>query len=207
MSNALSHRTLPARGAAAILVKKGQSIKVINTFGKQVVDFFAFGVEFPNEHLSMVHTRSMNSKLYAKQGDQLYSSRRRTMFTFVEDTSPGVHDMVWAPCDRERYRMLGCEGYHDNCSDNLHRILSENFPAQAIRDSWTPDPLNLFMNVPIAADGGLSITEPVSSAGQFVLLRAEMDVVVAMSACPQDMVPTNGKGPTSCEFQIVKEEA
>jgi uncharacterized protein YcgI (DUF1989 family) len=115
---------IPARKAVAFQAKTGQEVKVVNTHGKQVIDFWAFNPSDPQDFLSMVHTRTVLSKVALAKGDSLYSTRRKPMLTLVEDTTRGVHDMLWAACDKERYRMLGHEGYHDNCADNLHKVSS-----------------------------------------------------------------------------------
>jgi len=96
---------------------------------------------------------------------------------------------------------LGCKEYHDNCTDNLHAALR----AIGLRSPETPSPLNLWMNIPVAADGATAWGEPLSKPGDYVMLRAEMDVVVAMSACPQDMLPINGRGmkPTEAHYRVV----
>ena len=121
------------------------------------------------------------------------------MLTLVEDTTPGIHDTLIAACDKERYEGLGVEGYHDNCSDNLHKALEGvglgGYP-------FTPSPLNLFMNIPVKGDGTLSFEPPVTSKGQFVAFRAEMDLIVAFSACPQDVLKINDQMPTEAHFTV-----
>jgi uncharacterized protein YcgI (DUF1989 family) len=134
---------LPARKSAACLVQVGQEIKVINTHGKQVVDLWAFKPKEPNDFLSMVHTRTALGKVSIAKGDILYSTRRKPILVLTEDTTMGVHDMIWSACDAERYRMQGFDGYHDNCHDNMHKALNESFPNCHIADDWVPDPLNL----------------------------------------------------------------
>src|ERR1700709_587678 len=104
---------LLARKAAAVRVHKGQEIKVINTYGKQVVDFWAFNPNDPHDFLSMVHTRTILLAVSLSKGDKLYSTRRKPILTLAEDTSKGVHDIIWSACDAERYHMQGFEGYHD----------------------------------------------------------------------------------------------
>lgn len=113
---------IPARKAAAFLAKKGQDITIVNTFGKQVVDFWAFNPSDPNDFLSMVHTRTILLKVGVAKGDKLYSTRRKPILTMVEDTTKGVHDIIWSACDAERYHMQGYDGYHDNCTDNMHKV-------------------------------------------------------------------------------------
>lgn len=115
---------IPARKAVAISLRSGQSLKVTNTYGKQVVDFWAFDPADTNGYLSMIHTRTILGKISLSTSDKLYSTRRQPLLTVTEDTTPCIHDMLWAACDAERYRMMGYDGYHDNCTDNLHQVSS-----------------------------------------------------------------------------------
>lgn len=179
---------IPAREARAVVVRAGQSLTIVNTHGSQVCDFWAFNALDRNEFLSMPHQHAVSSGVRLRQGDALVSNARRPLMTLVEDTSPGVHDTVVAACDVHRYRQLGAHGYHDNCTDNLKQALL----AIGRHPSGVPAPLNIWMNTPVAADGSISWLAPVSSKGDRFVLRAEMDVVAVMSACPQDMVPING---------------
>ncbi len=192
---------IPARRGKAAPVQSGQYIKVVNTHGEQVVDTWAFNAVDLDECLSMEATRATILKLRPTVGDLLYSNNRRAMLTLVEDTSPGVHDTLMAACDNYRYGLLGCSEYHDNCSDNLHAALSE----LGLEAPKTPSPLNLFMNIPWTGEGALSFEAPVTSPGDYVVLRAEMDLVVAFSACPQDILPINGRlgKPVEAHFQVL----
>ena len=197
--------TIPARGGKAAFVEAGQRIRVINTHGQQVVDTWAFRRDELTEFMSMEHSRTFLSRIMARVGDSMVTNHRRPILTLVEDTtvegdSAGIHDTLLAACDRYRYELLGCEGYHDNCTDNLAAALAE----LGLTLPETPSPWNLFMNIPVASDGTVSFQAPVSRPGDSVTLRAEMDCVVAFSACPQDIVPINGVDciPTEAHLQI-----
>lgn len=120
-----SPSTLKARTATAFSIKAGQTVTIVNTHGKQVVDFWAFNPSSSRDHLSMVHTRTILLKVAVAKGDILYSTRRKPMLMLVEDTTKGVHDILWSACDAERYRMQGYDGYHDNCSDNMHQVCAQ----------------------------------------------------------------------------------
>jgi len=181
--------TIPARRGMAARVAAGQRIRVINTHGSQVVDTWAFSARDATEWMSMEASRAWFLRLAAAVGDTFVTNQRRPILTLVEDTSGGAHDTLIAPCDAPRYRLLGVEGHHDNCRDNLHAALG----ALGITVPATPSPLNLFMNIPWTADGRLAWGEPVSTPGSYVTFRAEMDLVVAFSACPQDILPINGR--------------
>ena len=192
--------TIPARRGKAARARQGQHVRVVNTHGSQVVDTWAFVAGDLAEFMSMEHTRANLEKLVPAVGDALLTNRRRPILTLVEDTSGGVHDTLIAACDRWRYELLGARGYHDNCTDNLAAALAE----LGLAPPETPSPLNLFMNIPWTAEGRLSFEPPVSTPGSHVVLRAEVDCIVVFSACPQDMVPINGRDcrPTEAHFAI-----
>ena len=192
--------TIPARRGMAARVAAGQRIRVINTHGSQVVDTWAFSARDASEWMSMEASRAWFLRLAAAVGDTFVTNQRRPILTLVEDTSGGAHDTLIAPCDAPRYRLLGVEGHHDNCRDNLHAALAD----LGITVPATPSPLNLFMNIPWTADGRLAWGEPVSTPGSHVMFRAEMDLVVAFSACPQDILPINGRTgqTTEAHFRI-----
>src|SRR2546430_485590 len=193
--------TIPARGGKAAQASAGQHIKVVNTHGTQVVDAWAFNARDLTEWMSMEASRASFMKLAAAVGDTFVTNQRKPILTLVEDTSRCAHDTLMAPCDRWRYGLLGVEGYHDNCRDNLHSALANL--GVVIRA--TPPSLNLFMNIPWTPDGQLAWGEPVSSPGGYVVFRAEMDLVVALSACPQDILPINGRTgrTTEAHFAII----
>ena len=192
---------IPARRGKATLVSKGQSVKVINTHGQQVVDTWAFRRDDPAEFMSMEHSRTSLGRIMPVVGQSMVTNRRRPILTLVEDTSGGIHDTLLAACDLYRYELLGCEGYHDNCTDNLEAALGE----LGLTPPETPSPWNLFMNIPVAPDGSVSFEPPVSKPGDHVTLRAEMDCIVVFSACPQDMIPINEVDcvPTESHFEVI----
>lgn len=193
--------TIPARLGKAITLNQGHSVWVINTHGQQVVDTWAFRRDDLTEFMSMEHSRTSTGRIIPKVGQSMTTNRRRPILSLVEDTSGGIHDTLLAACDRYRYELLGCVGYHDNCTDNLAAALAE----LGLTPPETPSPWNLFMNIPVAPDGSVSFEPPVSRPGDHLSLRAEMDCIVVFSACPQDMVPINGVDcvPTEAHFQVI----
>ena len=192
---------IPARKGKAARVRKGQTVKVINTKGQQVVDTWAFNADDLREFMSMEHSRVSLGGIIPKVGGVLVTNKRRPILTVVEDTSGGIHDTLLAACDRYRYEGLGCTEYHDNCTDNLAGGLKE----LGLTPPETPAPLNLFMNIPVLEDNAIDYLPPVSTPGSYIALRAELDCIVAFSACPQDMVPVNGVGmrPTEAHFEVI----
>ena len=191
---------VPPRCGVAVRVAAGRSIRVINTHGTQVCDFWALCDGAPHEFLSMAHCHTETGGIMPAVGDVMVSNRRRPMLTITSDDSPGVHDTVIASCDWPRYQVLGCTEYHDNCADNFRMALMAIGEAAA----HVPDPFNLWMNIPVSPQGRISWEAPVSSAGHSIVMRAETDVIAVMSACPQDLTPVNGDGlaPTELHFRI-----
>jgi uncharacterized protein YcgI (DUF1989 family) len=192
---------IPARSGRAVAVARGARIEVINTHGTQVIDFWALRQGELSEHLSMEHTRVAIGRLVPRVGDTLVSSQRRALLTVLADTSPGVHDTLMASCDAERYRQLGFDGRHDNCRDNFAAALAE----LGLAAPPLPAPLNLFMNVPWAPDGSLRFEPPSSGPGDLIRFRADADLIVVMSACPQDLTPVNGAAqrPVEGHFRVL----
>jgi len=192
---------IPARRGKAVRLRRGQTIRVVNTAGQQVVDTWAFCAGDIAEFMSMEHSRVAIGRIIPGIGDTLVTNRRQPILTLTEDSSGGIHDTLFAACDRWRYEGLGCTGYHDNCTDNLAAALAE----LGLTPPETPSPLNLFMNIPVVDGNRVEIHPPVSTPGSHVSLCAEVDCIVAFSACPQDIVPINGLAlrPTEAHFEVL----
>ena len=191
---------IPARRGKAARVARGQTATVINTHGKQVVDTWAFNATALGEFMSMEHSRAGMLHLIPRVGDTLLTNVRRPILTLIEDTAGNVHDTLMAACDRTRYEGLGCTAYHDNCQDNLFAGMAE----LGLTPPEVPSPLNLFMNIPWTQAGDIAFEPPVSTPGSYVVLRAEIDLIIAFSACPQDLLTINGRAgqPTEAHFII-----
>src|SRR5712692_9196543 len=118
-----------------------------------------------------------------------------------EDTSPGKHDMLFACCDKWLYKHYGCPPGHRNCRDNFVAALFELGTDTLL----VPNPLNLWMNIPVTDSERLAIEPPLSRPGDHVLLRALMDAIVVFSACPMDVTPINGpdRTPKPVHFEVV----
>lgn len=187
-----------ARTGKSFEVATGDLIRITDLEGSQPVDFWAFRKADHLEYLSCEHTKPSIEKLFPHVGDSAYTNRRQKIVTVVEDTSPGQHDMQYAACDPTRYAELGVEGYHESCQENLHLALGD----YGIVLDFTPQPWNLFTNFFINPDGTFTIKAPESKAGDHVVLRAEMDAFVVVSACPQDQNPTCGGRPTDIRVEV-----
>ena len=191
---------IPPRAGKAFRVSKGELIKIIDVQGGQCVDFFAFNVDNIKEYLSAEHTRPSIGRLFPLEDQSFYTQLRRPIMTLVEDHSPGIHDMLFAACNPSRYRELGHQGWHASCEENL---INET-RAIGMPEVEVPQPVNLFTNFSLALDGTLSIGAPQAKAGDYVVIRANMDSYVCVSACPQDMNDTNSGNPTEIRVEVGK---
>lgn len=183
---------IPARQGGATRMKAGEAIRIVNSEGGQVSDFWAFREGDPGEHMSMPHSVVTLGRIKPAPGDVLVSNLRRPLMELLSDTSPGVHCMLFAACDVARYELLGFKGRHDNCADNLRRA-AEPF---GIPLPYIPTPLNLFMNTKFHDHRVMTVEPPPAQPGDAVTFRALADCVVVLSSCPQDLVPVNGHGCT-----------
>lgn len=190
---------VPAREGRGVRVAAGQRFRVIDVEGGQVADTFAFRADDVSEFHSAEHTRVHVSRLFPRVGEPFVTNRRRPILVLDEDRTPGVHDMLCAACDPERYAGLGVAGWHASCRENLERAMAQlGHPRIEV-----PQPINLFMNIPVGDAGGLGWEPAPTAAGDYVALRAEMDCLVVVSACPQDIVAINGKNPTAVAIELL----
>jgi uncharacterized protein len=190
---------VPAREGRAVRVAAGQRFRVIDVDGGQVADTFAFRADDVAEFHSAEHTRAVVSRLFPRPGEPFVTNHRRPILVLEEDRSPGIHDMLCAACDPERYTGLGVEGWHASCRENLERAMA----GLGFDRVEVPQPINLFMNIPVLDGGELGWEPAPTAAGDSVTLRAEMDCIVVVSACPQDIVPINNNDPTPIAIDLV----
>ena len=183
-------------GGAGVKLARGAHIRLIDIEGGQTGDLMAFSLD-GRERLSNGRSFDYNGKLLLSTGDVLWSDLSNPMLTIVAD-DVGRHDFLYASCSIEMYRMqYGVTGYHANCSDNLRAALRElgiepdRVPATAF---------NFFMNVEVQPDGRLKILPPKCRKGDSMVLRAEMDLAIAVTACPAGTC--NDGPPRSLAFEV-----
>ena len=193
---------IPARTGMSFELRAGDRIKLISPQGHQVADFFAFNRDEPSEYLSMRHTVASGTRnIYPRQGDIFLTSLRRPIMRFVEDGAKGQHEMILAACDPARYQLLGVQGWHASCAENLQRVLY----GLGVDVTEIPQPLNLFSSTRVDADGNV-ITHPNSTQpGDYAVFEALMDAIVVVSACPfdiEDRFPVNVGGPKPIRVEV-----
>ncbi len=171
-------RFAPQSGAGFRL-RTGDVLRVIDPDGEQVSDLFAFRDGEPACSLSSGRTIDYAGKIYLSKGDVLWSNDSRPMFTILED-DVGRHDFLLTPCSQEMFEILyKHRGHHPSCFENLKHAF-QPFGIGAERISTT---FNIFMTVDVGPDGAVSVKPPRSKAGDSIELRAEMDLVCALTAC------------------------
>ena len=173
---------VPAAEGRSVRVPRGWAIRISNPQGGQCADFFAFTYDL-GEWLSPMHTWVATRCVRPRQGDHLLSQRRRALVDFVEDGADGVHDMLVAACDADRYRLLGVEGPHASCAENLREAMA----ALGLDLPTVPQPVNFFTSTSVSENGALSSFSNPVAPGAFVVLEALDDLVCTVSACPFDL--------------------
>ena len=174
---------LESQTGTAFELRAGQILRVIDLEGEQVADLTAFTRSDASEWLSSGRSIDYANTIYLTKGHILYSNRSRPMFTILED-DVGRHDFLLTPCSRETFQIIyNNTEPHPSCFENLWRNLAEF----GIAPDSIPTTFNIFMNVEVAPNGTLSVLPPISKAGDALTLRAEMDLIVGLTACSAEM--------------------
>lgn len=173
------HEIAP-RSGKAFMLRAGEVLRVIDPHGEQVADLLAFNAADTAEAISSGRTLDYASRIYLTIGDQLYSNRSNVLFRIVEDTV-GRHDFLLTPCSRDTFRIIYGDGDPQRgCFENLCEALAPH----GISPDAIPVAFNCFMNVPIDPHtGALRVLPPLSRAGDHIAFRAEMDLIVGLTAC------------------------
>lgn len=186
-----------ARRAEAFEVKEGERFQIVDQHGKQTCSLVAFKKDDLTEYLSPSHTREGLNSIMLRINANLVSNRRNWMLRLEED-NVGRHDLTFPLCDGRRYLDYYGLPDHPNSRDSLSTVLKDF----GITYDKLPDPINFFMHVSILRQGGLEIREPLSEAGDFVVLRALTDVIVGVVASPDDQSARNGRNPTDLLVRV-----
>ena len=171
---------IPERSGTAFRLSAGQTLTVIDPKGRQVADLLAFNAADMDEVISSGRTLDYAEKIYLTTGDRLYSNRSQVMLTIVEDTV-GRHDFLLTPCSVDTFTHFYPDlPVHRGCFGNLAGALQ---PFGVVPDR-IPTAFNCFMNVPVNGETGkLEVLPPISQAGDHITFRAEMDLVIGLTAC------------------------
>ncbi|MCJ1961574.1 urea amidolyase associated protein UAAP2 [Novosphingobium mangrovi (ex Hu et al. 2023)] len=194
LSGAVVHdETVPARGPWLHHIKAGETLRIVDVEGNQAVDFLLYSEADDAERYSAQDTVSAQGNLFLREGTVLRSNEGNPMMT-IAGTSVAYHDTIGGACSCESNTLR--YGHHTKaqhaCVENfLNANLTEGRTKRDIVSN-----INFFMNVPVEADGSLGIVDGISAPGLTVDLKAEMDVIVVVSNCPQINNPCNGFNPS-----------
>ncbi len=172
--------TIAPRSGVGFRLDQGRVLTVIDPEGEQVSDLVAYNAHDTAEYISSGRSIDYASRLFLSQGDILYSNRSRPMLTIVHD-DVGRHDFTLTPCSKDTFRILyGDEAPHQGCQGNLEHALA----AYGVSADQIPIAFNVFMHVQIdGVSGKIQVLPPLSKAGDCTKFRAEMDLIVGLTAC------------------------
>ncbi len=188
---------IPPQTGAGFLLAQGHRLRVVDPLGEQVADLVAFSADDKAEWLSSGRSIDYANTIYLTTGHNLYSNRSRPMFTIVSD-DVGRHDFLLTPCSIDTFRIIyNHQGDHPSCFGNLVANLAEF----GIEPDQIPTTMNLFMNVMVADSGELTIGPPRSKSGDAIVLRAERDLIVGLTACSAEL--SNNGSFKPIDYQIL----
>lgn len=194
LSGAIIHdEIVPARAPWLHRIAKGQTLRIVDTEGNQAVDFLLYAAEDDSERYSAQDTVAAQGNLFLREGTVLRSNEGRAMMT-IAGTSVEYHDTIGGACSCESNTLR--YGHH---TKSQHACVENFLEANLVQGRGKRDivpNINFFMNVPVEEDGSLGIVDGISAPGLTVDLRAEMDVIVVVSNCPQINNPCNAFNPT-----------
>ena len=190
---------VPAKGVTAFEVRKGQTVRVEDVEGQQAIDLICYKLDDRSERFWAAHTAKINGTIYITTGHVLYSDRANPMMTVTEDTV-GVNDIVCGSCS---YALDLVRYGPDRASKGCMDLFEESIKPWGLERKDVPMCFNIFLDYPVEEDGRVAINrDPVSRPGDHVDLRAEMDLLVSITACPQENNPCNGYNPTPIRVAV-----
>ena len=193
--------TVLAGDGHTMVIQKGQVLRIVDLEGNQAVDTLFYSADDPSDRYSAVDTIREQGNIYLTTGTKLVSTEGNTLLSIVADTC-GRHDTLGGACAAESNQVrYAIEKKHmHNCRDNFLLEIQSHIACMSKRDLTAN--INFFMNVPVTPAGGLTFEDGISAPGRYVELRAEMDVRVLISNCPQLNNPCNAYNPTPVRLLV-----
>ena len=194
-------RVLPAGRGWAHELTAGQIFRIVDLKGNQAVDTLFYNARNLDERYSATDTIRAQGNIYLTTGTDLMSNEGRALLRIIADTC-GRHDTLGGACSAEsnQVRYALDRKYMHNCRDSFLLALAGYGRGMSKRDLASN--INFFMNVPVSADGGLTFADGISGPGRYVEMRAERDVLVLISNCPQLNNPCNAYDPTPIRLLV-----
>ena len=199
-SKILVDTVVPARSPWSGWVQTGEVLRLIDLEGQQAVDFLCYNASDYADRYHAANTIKLAGDIYLNQGSVLWSVRARKMMTIIADTC-GSHDTIFGCCSFELDKVRYGQTNSESCQRNFERELQK----YGMSEKDVVSNINFFMNVPVK-NGRAAIVDGQSQPGDYVDLRAEMDVLVVLSNCPEALNPATGTQPTPIQVLIYKPE-
>jgi len=190
-------QNIEKQSGSAFLLRKDQILKVIDPEGQQVSDMVVFNANDKREKISAGKTMDFEESILISKGNFLWSNRSKKLMEIVEDTN-GRNDILLAPCSLETFKiMYNNPGYHPSCFENLYTKLA----PFTIKPDEIPTAFNIFMNVQFDKDGKLKVMPPLSKAGDYIVFKPLMDVIIGLTACSAE--DSNGGSFKPIQYEII----
>ena len=182
---------VPAREPWSTKMRKGEILRIIDLEGQQAVDFLCYNADDSTDRYNAANTIKLNGNIYLGKDSGMWSVRARKLMTFIEDTC-GSHDTLYGCCSVEIDDVRFGKNNGQGCQGNFEAELAKH----GLGSKDVVANINLFMNVPVETNGDVAIAPGVSKAGDYVDLRAEIDVLAVLSNCPEALNNAAGFEPT-----------
>ena len=198
-ASVVEDRVIPPGQWWARVIPRGHTLRILDLEGKQAVDFLCYNAADPEERYNAADTMKYAKTIFLTRGHGIYSDRGRRLFTIVEDTC-GRHDTIGGCCSAESNEVRYGVKDSPSCRANFRMALATFGlgPKDIVAN------INFFMNVPVESDGAMGIVDGLSKAGDYVDLRADLDVLAVISNCPQVHNPCNGFNPTPIRVVVTE---
>lgn len=175
---------IPPRSGVAFTIKKNQCLKIVDIEGEQVSDLVCYNQHDIGEYISSGRTIDYAETIFLSTGNSFYSNRSNIMFDMIEDTVKR-HDFLLTPCSSDTFRIIyGHTAPHRGCFGNLSHVLQE----YGIVPDNIPVSFNVFMHVTVDPETGkIAVLPPKSKAGNYIIIKARMDLIIGLTACSAEM--------------------
>jgi urea carboxylase-associated protein 1 len=195
----LEDTIVPAGKPWSRRLSKGEVLRLVDLEGQQAIDFLCYNADDQSERYHAPNTIKIPGQVYLEKGSSLWSVRARKMMTIIDDTCGG-HDTIFGCCSFDLDRVRYGKTNPRSCQQNFEEELARHGLATG---DIVPN-VNFFMRVPIRADGSVAIVDGISKPGDYVDLRADMNVIAVLSNCPEALNPATGRKPTPIQAIVYR---
>lgn len=195
---ATSSHLIPAQGGTGVEVSAGARFRVVDVEGTQVADLWAICADEPDEWLSTGHTMAGVRRLFPRVGEEFLTNRCRPVLRLEADDSPGIHDMLYPPCNSRLFVNAGMGEDHPSCTTNFLRVTGD----LGLELPLVPASVNVFQNSPPRPDGAIPLVDAATQPGDSITFSAVRDAAIVVTACSVDFPPGNGERCTPILLEV-----